>query len=217
MFTIFLEEREMATKVNLGCGGKTVAGWINVDYALGAKLVKLPFFRALNKASRFFEMDWDREIVIHDLRRAFPWKEESVDIIYSSHTLEHFARVDGLHFLGECHRVLKKEGIIRIIVPDLSVLISKYMKGQIRADEFVEKLGVLYNKAFDGKLKRILAPFISFPHQCMYDTKTLLMIMTDIGFQSVSKNAFESDIPDIKDIELASRANHSVIIEGRKV
>lgn len=202
-------------KLNLGCGGKAPQGWVNVDYALGAKLVKFPFFSAINRKIKFFNMDWDKGIFIYDLRQNFPWQDNSIDVIYSSHTLEHLTRKEGLHFLKECHRVLKKKGLIRIVVPDLSLLVSKYINGNIRANEFIEKLGVLYNTSHDQPIKRKLAPLIECPHKCMYDTQSLLLIMTEVGFDMVTKKPFESDIPDIADIELPNRAKNALIIEGR--
>jgi len=30
-------------KLNLGCGNQVVEGWVNVDYALGARFAKIPF------------------------------------------------------------------------------------------------------------------------------------------------------------------------------
>ena len=36
-------------KVNLGCGHHTPEGWTHVDYALGARLSRVPFFRFLNR------------------------------------------------------------------------------------------------------------------------------------------------------------------------
>ena len=114
-------------KLNLGCGYQIVDGWINVDYGLGARLSKIPFLKSINKRVRLFNLDnWDTRIFLHDLTKEFPWKKESIDIIYSSHTLEHFSRSEGLGFLNECFRVLKKGGIIRIVVPDLQDIVNDY-------------------------------------------------------------------------------------------
>lgn len=106
-------------KLNLGCGAQVVEGWVNVDYSLGARFMKVPLFRAVNRKLRFFNIDWDNRIYLHDLTRPFPWPEASVDAAYSSHTLEHLSRDAGRRFLGECHRVLRRGGIVRILVPDL--------------------------------------------------------------------------------------------------
>jgi len=204
-------------KLNLGCGSQILEGWINVDYALGARLRKLPLFSLMNRKIKFFNFDWDKRIVVHDLRKKFPWRDNSIDTIYSSHLLEHFSKEEGVDFLGECYRVLKKYGLIRIVVPDLSVIVSEYINGNIRADEFVQKLGVLYGNCYYRSLKRKLSPFIGFPHKCMYDTKTLLIIMTEIGFEIENKKPFESDIPDIMNKELPGRTKDAVIVEGKKV
>src|SRR5882762_7720591 len=82
-------------KLNLGCGAHVPSGWINVDYAPGARLARAPLFRRINKRLRLFALDWDDHIFIHDLTRPLPWKDSSVDVVYSSHTLEHFSREQG--------------------------------------------------------------------------------------------------------------------------
>lgn len=202
-------------KLNLGCGTQLPDGWVNVDYALGARLAKLPLFRQLNKRLSLFNLDWDEKIYLHDLTKTFPWADSSVDVIYSSHTLEHFSRDDGRRFLAECHRVLRKDGIIRILVPDLRHSVTGYIDGQIPADDFVETLGVLFLGS-NSKLKTKLSPFIQFPHKCMYDSPRLVEILDDIGFESTARAPFQSNIKEIQGVELESRTEHAVIVEGRK-
>jgi SAM-dependent methyltransferase len=202
-------------KLNLGCGSQTPLDWTNVDYAFGARLAKFPIFKILNKKIHLFDLTWNDRIYIHDLTKRFPWKDNSVDIVYTSHTLEHFTRHDGIAFLNECCRILKKDGIIRIIVPDLSQLVRDYLEKKIRADDFVEKLGVLY-KRNASPFKQYFSPFIQFPHKCMYDSLTLISILQNVGFNAVNRKPFDSDIPDIRKVELEERTEKAVIVEGRK-
>ncbi|MDZ8055544.1 MAG: class I SAM-dependent methyltransferase [Aulosira sp. ZfuVER01] len=203
-------------KLNLGCGSHTPSGWVNVDYAMGAWIAKLPVISQINKRFKILNLDWPENIFLYDLRKKFPWKDNSVDVVYSSHTLEHLSKTEGQHFLRECHRVLKPNGIIRIIVPDLRVIINKYVQGEITADKLLDELYVGYDSPEDGVLKSKLAPFIRFPHKCMYDTPTLLRVMSEIGFEVASKQAFESEINDLSEIEDSSRTIQSVIVEGKK-
>ncbi|MBW2142681.1 MAG: methyltransferase domain-containing protein [Deltaproteobacteria bacterium] len=203
-------------KINLGCGNQAIEGWINVDYAFGARLVKLPLFRTINRKLKLFNLNWSKEIFIHDLRKKFPWKDNSIDVIYSSHTLEHLSKKEGGFFLQECHRVLKEGGLIRIIVPDLKVLVLRYINGEVSADEFIDALGVSYESEEDNQIKKFLVKFIKFPHRCMYDTDSLLKIMKNIGFGASGKKSFESKISDIQKIELPERTKNAVIIEGEK-
>jgi hypothetical protein len=196
----------------LGCGDRTPKQWLNVDYSLGSRLSKIPLFGLLNRYLHLFDIYWNSDIVTHDLRRRFPWKDQEIDIIYSSHTLEHLSREEGFHFLKECHRVLKKSGIIRIVVPDLRSLVDDYISGTTRADNFVESLGVLK----ESGLKGLLAPFNHVPHKCMYDAETLLFIMREIGFTCEKSQSFCSRIGDIDQVELQHRTENAVIVEGEK-
>jgi SAM-dependent methyltransferase len=205
----------LTVKLNLGCGEQVVEGWINVDYALGAKLARLPLFKNINNKVKLFEYNWDTNIVIQDLRKTFPWKTESIDIIYSSHLLEHLTRKEGLKFLKKSHRVLKKNGIIRIIVPDLEYYVAQYIKKEIPADLFIERLGVLYDES-GSSIKQRLSKFLQSPHKCMYDAPALLSALAKAGFNASGKKAFESDISDIEAVELEGRTQNAVIAEGRK-
>jgi ubiquinone/menaquinone biosynthesis C-methylase UbiE len=202
-------------KLNLGCGSQVPDGWVNVDYALGARLMKIPLFRMLNKKIKLFNLDWNEKIYLHDLTKKFPWNDSSIDIVYSSHTLEHFSKNDGQSFLAECYRVLRKDGVIRIVVPDLRHIVIEYIEARIYADDFVEAVGVLYENS-NNKLKNKLLPFLQFPHKCMYDNSRLLKILSEIGFQAASRSAFDSNIEDIRLVELESRTKNAVIVEGRK-
>jgi hypothetical protein len=51
----------------------------------------------------------------------------------------------------------------------------------------------------------------------MYDTLSLVRALSGIGFSAVSRKAFDSDIPDIANVELPERTDHAVIVEGRKL
>lgn len=203
-------------KLNLGCGNHTPEGWVNIDYAFGARLAKIPFFRAINKKVGLFQMDWDDRIKIHDLRRTFPFDDASVDIVYTSHTLEHFSKQEGERFLKECHRVLRQGGIIRVVVPDLKTIISDYTSGKTSADMFLDKLYVVCDTSGMGPFKRFLSHQVAFPHKCMYDTKTMLARLRETGFQSENRAAFDSNIPDIKQIESEERTKNAVIVEGKR-
>ena len=202
-------------KLNIGCGSQVPDGWINVDYALGARFTKIPFFSAVNRKVKLFNLDWNEKIYLHDLTKKLPWTDASIDTVYSSHTLEHFSKEEGRRFLSECHRVLRKNGIIRIVVPDLRHDVMKYIEGKTLADDVVEKLGVLYGGS-SNTFKKKQSPFFQFPHKCMYDNPRLIEILNEIGFDASVKVAFDSTIEEIQQIELEDRTENVVIVEGRK-
>jgi predicted SAM-dependent methyltransferase len=61
------------------------------------------------------------------------------DAIYSSHNLEHFHRRDAVKVLRGFRHVLKPEGFVEVIVPDLGALFERVVQEKLDVDD------VLYN------------------------------------------------------------------------
>jgi predicted SAM-dependent methyltransferase len=57
-----------------------------------------------------------------------PFEDNSVNLIYASHCLEHFPHAKVPKVLCEWFRVLKKGGILRLSVPDFDLLLNIYKK-----------------------------------------------------------------------------------------
>jgi predicted SAM-dependent methyltransferase len=91
--------------LNLGCGSRFHRDWINLDFAAS-----------------------DQSIIVHDLSQGIPYPDNSIDVIYHSHVLEHFSQKQGEFFLQDCYRVLKDQGIIRVVVPDLEKIARSYLE-----------------------------------------------------------------------------------------
>jgi predicted SAM-dependent methyltransferase len=91
--------------LNLGCGSRFHPAWTNLDIQPSSAAVRR----------------WD-------LQKELPFPNESFDVVYHSHVLEHFSKVDGLIFLKRCLRVLRRGGIIRVAVPDLERIARLYIE-----------------------------------------------------------------------------------------
>jgi predicted SAM-dependent methyltransferase len=89
---------------NLGCGTRHHPEWINID----------------------FRGD-DGTVFSWDLRQALPLSDGLCDAVYSSHLIEHFDRAGARRFLEECRRVLKTDGILRMVTPDLEGIVRNYL------------------------------------------------------------------------------------------
>jgi len=92
-----------------------------------------------NKEISFLNLNEECEQVNVDVRpevspdiicdaRVLPFEDSSFDIIYSSHTLEHFGRNEIFKTLKEWYRVLKKDGEFWIIVPDIKWAAKRILK-----------------------------------------------------------------------------------------
>lgn len=203
-------------RFNLGSGPNPVEGWTNVDYAIGARIARVPVVRLLANVTGIFNSDWDSSIVIADLRKRFPWDDGVADAVYSSHTLEHFSKMDGEHFLAESVRILKPGGILRVVVPDFAVYIERYRRDELKADDFIDDLDVAFVSS-GGFTRRLAAPYIQFPHRCMYDEESLVRKCENLGIAASRRQPFESDVNGIREVELEKRAVGALIVEGRKM
>jgi predicted SAM-dependent methyltransferase len=91
--------------LNLGCGSRFHPAWTNFDIQPSSAGVRR----------------WD-------LQKELPFPDESFDVVYHSHVLEHFTKADGLSFLKRCFRVLRRGGTIRVAVPDLERIARLYIE-----------------------------------------------------------------------------------------
>jgi predicted SAM-dependent methyltransferase len=108
--------------LNLGCGTRTHEAWVNIDFSLKATLKDLFFVRPFISTSN------PVGYMNHDLRRGIPFPNGVVDVVYASHVLEHLVRKHAFPFMREIHRILKSNGIIRIVVPDLERVATAYLE-----------------------------------------------------------------------------------------
>lgn len=95
---------EPITYLNLGCGSRYHPAWINIDIAPHGS-----------------------GVINHDLSENIPLESSSCDVVYHSAVLEHIRPSDIKAFLGECKRVLKPGGILRVGVPDFENICELYL------------------------------------------------------------------------------------------
>jgi predicted SAM-dependent methyltransferase len=129
--------------------------------------------------------------ISYDLSNGIPFPNNSVNMIYSSHLLEHFYYKDLLMLLNECQRVLKEGGCISLCVPDASIYIKKYL------DPENVKLEQIFEPAFTINSPIDYINYIAYMdsnHRFMFDENNMLAILNKVGFRNVSKRKFESQL-----------------------
>ncbi len=102
-----------------------------------------------------------------------PFENETFDLVYSSHVLEHFHRKDTLNVLKEWVRVLKIGGILRISVPSFENIIKIY-----NLSEDIESVTgpLMGGQTYDTNF-----------HYNVFDEKYLKKLMEDVGLEAVHK------------------------------
>lgn len=197
-------------KVNLGCGPSGINGWINYDWGMLPLLSKMPWIRRIlirfKLLSKNYMVDW-APIKLVNIRRRLPLDNESVDHIYCSHVLEHFEKWETENLLKECRRVLKRDGCLRIVLPDLKRMIDQYHD----ADEFCREF-YGFNKDQKTWSRRLIRG-----HQWMYDEKSVSEVLEKAGFKKVKITDWrQGKTPDLEKLDLGIHRKLSLYLETTK-
>jgi predicted SAM-dependent methyltransferase len=187
-------------KLNIGCGANTASGWINIDLEGPAGVFR-----------------WD-------CRRSIPFDDDSVDAIFAEHVFEHFDPATGEKFLAECHRCLRTDGTVRIVVPDAGRYIKLYSGDWSNIAEIrplIKQNGGYRDYWLDRNYKTKME-FINevfrqgTQHKFAYDLETLVMKMHDAGFTRVVPQSFGVSAASDAPLDTASRGPESLYVEGIK-
>lgn len=164
--------------VELGAGDRPgTGGWLTIDLGLRSDLT------------------WD-------LRRGLPFRDSSVDRIYSSHFLEHLAFAEIQHLLGECVRVLVPGGSFSACVPNARLYLEAYF-GMRSLDEDIH---LAYSPAVDGTGKIDVVNYVAYMnghHKYMWDTENLLQVLDDAGFLEARIRPFDASV-DLRERDATS-------------
>jgi predicted SAM-dependent methyltransferase len=150
-------------KLHLGCGNKIIKGFINIDL-----------------------IDQDGVDLVEDICILESFKEESVDLIYVCHVLEHMKRDEYKKVLKRWFSLLKPGGVLRLSIPNL----EEWFKYYSETGDFKTILGALYggqNHAYNF-------------HYMGWDKKTITEDLLKSGFNHIKdydwKNIEHSDVKD---------------------
>lgn len=166
---------------------------------LGSGSIKLPLFVNIDH-SESHHPDICMNVLF--LYEKFP--EGSASICFCCHMFEHLRPDDEApHFLRQCFRVLKSGGTLRLVVPDLKFVTTKYLRGETLRDLLVDE-----TKRYTGNYDTAAARFhywiseSSFEHKFAYDFETLKLMLWDAGFTDVRQMPFgHSDFPELRNLD----------------
>ncbi len=216
-------------KINLGCGLQCPPGWINIDNSMGVKLASRPLLKGLvylfipAKWNLLPNVQWPANTRWMDMTRPFPFGDNSVDVIYSSHTFEHLTYEQGRFAFGECVRILKPGGIIRIVVPDFEQLVNAYIAN--RASSPMQAALKFHRDSgfFEIPVPDKLSGMITFffrrknNHSFLYDEAALRKQFADAGLAAAERKQYgQSRIAGAAEIDIESRFRNAICLEALK-
>lgn len=211
-------------RVNIGCGQTHFAGWLNYDNSFSVRFAKYPLLVLLLERlglleqgqKSFFSFARNNNIIWANAPKHIPLPDNSVEVLYTSHMIEHLSQEEAKLFLQEACRVLAPSGIIRIAVPDLRKLANRYI-AEGDADLFIERslLTRQKPKTLLGRLKSLVIG--DRHHLWMYDGPSMVRLLSAMGFKEPRiLEAGSTTIPDPGELNLHERANDSVYVEAYK-
>ncbi len=146
--------------------------------------------------------------IFWDLNRGLPFPDESICKIYSSHVFEHFTFKEGQKLLDECLRVLVKDGIFSICVPNAKIYIDAYLNSTCLDDRFFG-CKPAYNNTSRIDYVNYMAYMVG-NHKYMYDEENLILILKRKGFRNVRLRNFDPSL------DLKGRDYESIYAEAQK-
>tara|TARA_A100001011_G_C14231991_1_gene809279 strand:- start:500 stop:1159 length:660 start_codon:yes stop_codon:yes gene_type:complete len=212
-------------KLNIGCGQTIMNGWVNIDNSMSIKLAKLPLLfpkfllklNIINKSQFNLIFFAKTNKILSANCTNLPFNSNTVDVIYSSHMMEHLSRDDAAIFIKECLRVLKIGGALRLSLPDLKIAIDRYIDNG-DADFFMECL--LMEPPKTKSIKSLIKLYLSggYRNHCwMYDGNSLLKLLESYGFKnSVIMQPGDTGIKNVEGLNLYERSEDSLYVETFK-
>lgn len=190
-----------SARLHIGSGDNHLAGWLNTELCPRGDEIYL------------------------DATRPFPFDANTFELIYTEHMIEHIGYADAVKMIGECYRVLRPAGTLRVVTPDLAFLRS-LLDGSphpLRADylAFYKRHNRL-GDPFDAT--HLVNHFVrAWGHQFIYDRDTLLGLLRAAGFHSVDVRALnDSPVPALRGLAKLDRMPEgflemeSLTVEGTK-
>jgi predicted SAM-dependent methyltransferase len=159
----------------------------------------------------------------------FPFKDGSINSIFTSHTLEHVQLLILPHVLKEIYRVLNRKGIIRVVVPDVQLAIKAYAaynKEWLKTKgKFSNHLRGAYPETMLGHLMTwFYSTTKSKPgtqskrsgHNMVFDWESLVWFFKQAGFTRIVRMKYGKSSPVFDGLDFSRHKDTSLYMEARK-
>ncbi len=197
--------------LNVASASEVLVGYVNLDNSLYYRLDPLiPVLQHFFNAERVRVLEHYREasrrapVLMHDCRRRLPFPDESVDHVLCSHFIEHVYPDEAVEILADFRRVLRPEGTLHIIVPNLGHMVRKYVEGSGGADSLLESTSLSSPRRPTLTFRALeFLGYEGLKHRWMYDQSTIARRVIGAGFDLVDLSLVPSRAIRSDDAEMS--------------
>jgi len=163
-------EAEDGVFLNLGCGKRVLAGFVNIDkFSDAGGLLKADMYR-------------------------LPFKNGTVDAIFSAHSLEHLPIRRAHLALRDCRRALKPGGAFLLSMPDLDMIMATLLRKDLPTRARRWFLYTLFGYQADMEAPKSDEDPPVDPgqfHTCGYSKRTLVEEMRALGYRILEAENYD--------------------------
>ncbi|MEX0895724.1 MAG: methyltransferase domain-containing protein [Patescibacteria group bacterium] len=205
--------------LNFGAGNP-VPGWVNMDSS--------PFFffprfihqilntLKISSRSQFF-LNSDYQYYYYSVHKKLPFSDESVTAVYISHVLEHLSVEEVSELLKEFRRILSKNGVVRVLVPDLEKSFNTALSKPTAYVSLEEKLLTLPKELKSNKVRAMLEAYFGFPsfHKTIFIKRKIKTYFSKNWQVSLNLKYLDSKINKsvLQKVEMEVRTRNAVVFE----
>jgi anaerobic magnesium-protoporphyrin IX monomethyl ester cyclase len=178
--------------LHLGCGGRLLDGWLNIDLKKIPGVIQMKLPEGLHR-----------------------FEDASMRLIYASHFLEHLDYPEeALSTLKECHRLLIPDGTIRLVVPGIEKIIRAYCDND---KIFFESQKHFHPSWCTTKLEHLMyALQQDGEHKYGYDFETLKKLLSLAGFRHIIESDYNESL--CNDLQIDYRGKDtSLFVEASRI
>lgn len=175
--------------VQYGCGYSAPENWRNFDASPTLRFERTPILGSLytKNKSRF-----PKNVEYGDIVKGLPVPVESCKAVYCSHVLEHLSLNEFRLALANTYKVLQKQCIFRLVLPDLEFYINLYCADpeSSAAINFLKGTGLGKEYRARGVKSFILDWLGNSQHLWMWDYKSIEGELKRAGFENIRRAQF---------------------------
>ncbi len=182
--------------LDIGCGSNFKDGWVHVDFF---QTPRLKFWKKYPPT--------ESPDVETDLRYPLKCEDNSVDGVYSGHTIEHLFPSEAYQLLCEVFRILKPGCWLRINCPDIEKYVNFYLG---------KELDPKFSK-FKSGCEAICTITQDYGHHSCWDEQLMTKALSNVGFMAIKKVKFATEGSDPRLIkEEDVRSWETLVMEAQK-